>query len=81
MNFQELLAGIELDAELTLALEELLYAKSQSKEIGLASRVDCIDAFITAEFAWAKDAVKTISGEKSLLRQKADEIFRQLVKT
>lgn len=80
MNFQELLAGIDLDRELTSALEELLYAKSQSKEIGLASRVPCIDDFIVAEFAWAKEAVKTISGDKRPLRQEADEIFRQIVK-
>ena len=80
MNFQELLAGINLDTELTSALEDLLYAKSQSKEIGLASRVACIDAFITAEFTWAKEAVKTISGEKPKLRQQADDIFRKIVR-
>lgn len=81
MNFQELLTGIDLDDELTSALKALLYAKSQSKEIGLASRVDSIDAFITAEFAWAREAVKTISGEKSQLRKRADDIFREIVKS
>ncbi|MEP3891980.1 MAG: nucleotidyltransferase domain-containing protein [Hellea sp.] len=81
MNFQELLSGIDLSAGLTSDLEDLLYAKSQSKEIGLAPRVASIDAFINAEFAWAKDAVKTISGQKSELRNTADDIFRQIIKS
>lgn len=80
MNFQELLAGINLDAELTAALEALLLAKSKSKEVGLAPRVSCIDDFITSEFAWARDAVKTISSDKTKLREDADALFRKIIK-
>lgn len=80
MNFQTLLAGIDLDADLTGALNDLLLAKSRSKEIGKAMRVEVIDAFITAEFNWAREAVKTIFGIKPDLREAADNLFREIVK-
>lgn len=80
MNFQELLAGIDLNAELIGALEDLLHAKSKSKEIGEAPRIDIIDAFIAAEFDWARKAVKTISGPRTDLQEAADVLFREIVK-
>ena len=81
MNFQELLAGIDLDSDLTSALEDLLRAKSQSKEIGEAPRVDIIDKFITSEFDWARNYVKTISGSKLQLHDEADHLFRGIIKS
>lgn len=81
MNFQALLAGIDLSDELTAALNDLLFAKSRSKEVGEAPRVANIDAFITAEFDWARDAVKTIKGDKSSLRVEADHLFRKIIQT
>lgn len=79
MNFQELLKGIDLDAKLTAALNALLLAKSRSKEIGQAPRVEIIDEFITREFDWAREAVKTISTNRPSLRLEADELFRKIV--
>jgi len=81
MNFQELLAGIDLDDELIAALNVLLLAKSRSKEIGKAQRVEIIDAFIIEEFDWAREAVKSIKGNKSPLRAEADALFRTIIKS
>jgi predicted nucleotidyltransferase len=81
MNFQELLAEIDLNDDLTNALNELLLAKSRSKEIGKAPRVALIDAFITKEFDWAREAVKSIKGDKSPLRIEADALFRRIIKS
>jgi len=79
MNFQELLAGTDLDAELTAALNDLLLAKSLSKEIGEAPRVSTIDAFITKEFDWAREAVKSIKPNKVDLSREADKLFRKVL--
>lgn len=81
MNFHELLAGIDLDDGLTNALNDLLLAKSLSKEIGKAKRVDFIDDFITAEFEWAREAVKSIKGDKSPLHGEANALFRRIIQT
>ncbi len=80
MNFQELLKGIDLDADLTTALEALLLAKSKSKEVGKAPRIEIIDAFIVSEFEWAREAAKSISRPKQKLREAADNLFREIVK-
>lgn len=79
MNFQELLNGVNLNVDLTSALEDLLHAKSKSKEIGEAPRVDIIDEFIVSEFNWAREAVKSISGSRPDLQQAADILFREIV--
>lgn len=81
MNFQDLLAGIDLSDTLTNALNELLLAKSRSKEIGEAPRVAIIDAFITEEFDWAREAVKSVKGDKAPLRIEADALFRKILKS
>lgn len=81
MNFQELLAGIKLSEELTTALNDLLIAKSKSKEIGKAARVEIIDDFITREFDWAKETVKSIRGDKSPLRIEANALFRTIIRS
>jgi len=81
MNFQELLSGINLNVELISALDDLLIAKSHSKEVGTASRVDVIDDFITSEFDWAREAVKSIKGDKSPLRLQADALFRTIIQS
>jgi len=79
MNFQNLLAGIDVSKDLTVALEDLLIAKSKAKEIGKARRIEIIDEFITSEFAWATEAVKTIKSNPQKLRPKADKIFRAIL--
>lgn len=79
MNFQELVARTDLSAGLTEALNDLLIAKSRSKEIGEAPRVPAIDDFIVAEFDWAREATQGLKAERTDLRRDADVLFREIV--
>lgn len=79
MNFQELLKGCELEPALTEKLRELLIAKSRSKELGEASRIPEIDAFIKSEFDWARDAALMSVSHKPNLSEEADALFRKIV--
>ena len=79
MNFQELVAGTDLSAELIAALADLLIAKSRSKEIGEAPRVPVIDEFIEAEFDWARGETQGMKAERRNLRAEADALFRGIV--
>lgn len=80
MNFFDLMDGIGLDEDLKHALDALLLAKSKSKEVGLAPRVAIIDAFITAEFDWAKEAVNSIKANRTHRTDDANTLFRDIVK-
>ena len=80
MNFQNLMAGLELNADLQNALKYLLLAKSRSKEIGQASRVSVIDDFITAEFNWAQKNASSIKVAKRNRTAQANTIFRSIIK-
>ena len=79
MNFQQLLAGIELGEALTNELNALLLAKSRSKEIGEAPRVPVIDEFIVSEFEWAKEAVKSVKANRHDLVDEANTLFRDII--
>jgi len=80
MNFQALVRGCNLDANLRSALDALLLAKSKSKEVGFAPRVAVIDAFIISEFDRAREAVKTMKKDKPKLLDEANILFRKIVK-
>lgn len=80
MNFHALAAGIELPANLTSLLEDLLGRKSRSKELGRAPRIAEIDCFITAELDRAREAAANISKVRCDLSGKADALFRAIVK-
>jgi predicted nucleotidyltransferase len=80
MNFQELLAGIDLAPALVAELEDLLKRKSLSKELGEAPRLKMIDDFITAEFAWAREAVKEPRAPRSDLEGEANALFRSIIR-
>lgn len=80
MNFQKLIAGLDLPADLIVEIEDLLVRKSQSKEVGEAARLVGIDAFITREFEWAEEAVRGLSGRGPDLRAQADDLFRAIVR-
>lgn len=79
MNFQDLVVGTELPETLVSALNELLIAKSRSKEIGEAPRVEIIDKFIVEEFDWAREATRGIRAERPELRADADALFREIL--
>ncbi|MCH9806650.1 MAG: nucleotidyltransferase domain-containing protein [Alphaproteobacteria bacterium] len=79
MNFQELCDGVDLAADLSVGLGKLLIHKSQSKEIGEASRIPVIDEFLKAEFDWAREATSQRQPPKPQLRAEADDLFRAIV--
>lgn len=86
MNFQALIAGIDLAPALQDLLLELVVAKSRAKELGEAPRLALIDAFINAEFDWAKSDGAAVVREASQIspasemREQADALFRQIVR-
>ena len=80
MNFQELIAGVDLPDDLTTELEQLLVKKSRSKELGEGPRIPCIDAFMQSEFAWARETTSERQPPKKRLRDEADALFRAIVK-
>lgn len=81
MNFQELLKGCELEPALTEKLGDLLIAKSHSKELGEASRIPEIDAFINSEFDWAHDMTSKMDAQKPDLSEEADALFRTIIRS
>lgn len=80
MNFQTLMAGIDLSAELTDQLHVLLKAKAETKEMGMASRIPLLDDFAEAEFNIARDRAKTLKSRASELAGEANYLFREIVK-
>ena len=80
MNFEALLAGIDLDEPLAEELRELLVRKSKSKELGEAARIPRIDQFVNAEFAWAKSVAREGKKERVDLSAEADDLFRLVAK-
>lgn len=80
MNFQELMAGVDLDADLMEQLEILLRAKAASNELGAAARIDVLDAFIVSEFDIARERASGLRAERHDLRSEADVLFREIVR-
>ena len=79
MNFQELMTGVDLPADLTEELRALLRAKAETKELGTGPRNPYLDKFIVDEFEKARELTKTIRSEKKELRPAADKLFREII--
>lgn len=80
MNFQKLIAGLDLQTDLLAEINDLLVRKSRSKEVGEAGRLPPVDAFISREFEWAGEAVRGLSGRGPDLRTEADDLFRAILR-
>lgn len=86
MNFQALIAGVDVAPVLQDTMLDLMVAKSRAKELGEAPRLATIDAFINAEFAWARSDGATLVREASQInpasemREQADALFRQILR-
>ncbi|MEM6680768.1 MAG: nucleotidyltransferase domain-containing protein [Pseudomonadota bacterium] len=80
MNFQALMQGIEPSEAFTNALEDLLIAKSQAKEVGKAPRIDVIDDFITQQLDWAAQAASNVKAVQPDLAIPANRLFRSIIK-
>jgi len=79
MNFQKLMAGVDLDADLTEQLEILLRAKAKTKELGTAARIGLLDDFILDEFEIARERAASPRVQRHELRDEADKLFREIV--
>lgn len=80
MNFQELMRGVDLPADLTSLIAELLEKKRVTKEMGEAPRIAQIDEFVLAEFERAKALAIDAPKPDNQLKPEADELFRSIVK-
>ncbi|WP_074203362.1 nucleotidyltransferase domain-containing protein [Parasphingorhabdus marina] len=80
MNFQALMDGTDLDAEVTMRLTRLLEEKSKSKEMGDGSREPLIDDLVMSEFSQARAIAQTLKPDQTDLRPAADRLFREIIK-
>ena len=80
MNFQALIAGINLPPGLVKELNQLLVRKSRAKEIGEAPHISAIDEFIASEFSWARGAAGELPADRHDIADEADALFRDIVK-
>ena len=80
MNFQDLMAGVELDAVLTEELRRLLIAKSETNQLGFAPRIPVLDRFVLDEYEKAKQVLPDFRASREDLRSEADALFRDIVK-
>lgn len=80
MNFQDLVAGLDLPEVLNSSLQDLLVRKSQSKELGSAPRIPIIDEFILSSFDRARRMTVEIDSQKVNLDARADDLFRSILK-
>ncbi|MBI1233258.1 MAG: nucleotidyltransferase domain-containing protein [Alphaproteobacteria bacterium] len=79
MNFQQLMAGVDVPEAVEHAVLELLEAKQKTKELGLAARVPVIDDFVTKEFGNAKTFEPVRIRNRPRLKAEADNLFRHFV--
>lgn len=79
MNFQALLAGVDLDAHMHEELFRLLALKSKSKEMGLGPRTPLIDDFIQREFALVEETLPSLKAKRPRLLEEANDLFREIV--
>lgn len=80
MNFQAMMAGSDLPANITAKLQVLLRAKAETKELGAASRIEVLDEFVSSEFDLARQRMIGLRAERNELRADADTIFRSIVR-
>ena len=80
MNFQELMAGADLPADLTRLIDELLEKKRVTKEMGEAPRIKELDEFVLAEFAQAKTVAPDASKPDKQFEPDANALFRLIIK-
>jgi uncharacterized protein len=77
MNLQDLVAGVDLDADTTNRIAELLDAKSKAKEFGTGARIPEIDALMLGELEIARQAAPEQASDDH--RPEADALFRKLI--
>lgn len=79
MNFQALMAGVDLPADIVVELESLLKRKAETKELGVAPRIALLDEFITQELDVVGRIAKTDRTDALDIYDDADQIFREIL--
>ncbi len=81
MNFQTLMAGVEIPKALKVEIDSLLIKKRDAVELGTGSRIASIEAFLNAEISRAMDTpnADTSAGAQAQNRVRGDELFRSLI--
>ena len=83
MDLPTLIAGAELPTAVTDFLNDLMAKKAATKELGEGPRIDVLDELILEEFRLARQrvmATQSPRGIESDLTQRADDLFRDIVK-
>lgn len=81
MNFQELMAGVEINANLTAEIMRLLDIKRSATELGTGPRIPLIEDFLSQQLAWGKSQPTPIVPADILTdnRTRGDALFRDIL--
>jgi len=81
MDFRDLMAGCDVDANVQEQIEEILTLKAKTKEIGLSAARPRLNEFCIDEFERAKAVAETFKGPTKDKLKQANELFRDILKT
>lgn len=81
MNFQELMAGVDVPPPVTSEIDRLLEIKTNSAELGIGPRITVLEDFLTAQIDWAKDQpnIPPDMDAHKAARARADDLFREII--
>ena len=81
MNFQDLMAGVNIPPAVTAEINRLLEIKTNTAELGSGPRISVLEDFLNAQINWAK-AQPNIPPDMDLhkaARARADDLFREII--
>ena len=81
MDFRELMAGCDVDADIKAEIEDILALKAKTKEIGLSPARPRLNAFCLEEFDQAKAVAETVKGPAKDKLAPANDLFRAILKS
>ena len=79
MNFQALIHGTNVSADLKSKISELLASKAKASELGTGERMPMIDNLILDELRWAEENLPPKQTLSTDVRTHADRLFRDLI--
>ena len=81
MNFQELMAGVEIPLAVTAEIERLLDIKTRTAELGSGPRIPVLEDFLSAQINWAKTQpnIPPNMDVHKAARARADHLFRAII--
>ena len=81
MNFQELMAGVEIPALVKNEIDRLLKIKTSTAELGTGPRIPVLEEFLTEQIDWAKsqDNIPPDIEVHRAARMKSDDLFREII--